>query len=110
MAAAASHVFICTRGTSAANNHAHFWRICSNNHPRIIASANFHAPQMFDGAVFTNGVFLGPIAHLTFDGPYTMSGRQLTFDVSNMGIGLGPFKFSIPLKKDAKPLTERDAA
>jgi hypothetical protein len=55
-------------------------------------------------------VFLGPVAHLTFEGPYSMAGRQLTFDVSAMNIGLGPLKFSIPLKKDAKPLAQRDAA
>lgn len=59
---------------------------------------------------FENGVFLGPLAHLTFNGPYAMSGRQLTFDVSTMNIGLGPLKFSIPLKKDAKSIPDREAA
>lgn len=59
---------------------------------------------------FENGVFLGPLAHLTFNGPYAMSGRQLTFDVSTMNIGLGPLKFSIPLKKDAKSVPDMDAA
>jgi hypothetical protein len=72
------------------------------------------AVQQFDGAaaIFTNGVFLGPLAYLTFDGPFKMSGRQLTFDVSNMNIGLGPLKFSVPLKKGdaARPLDQRPAA
>lgn len=71
-----------------------------------------HKPQKFDAnrMDFENGVFLGPLAHLTFNGPYAMSGRQLTFDVSTMNIGLGPLKFSIPLKKDAKSIPDREAA
>jgi hypothetical protein len=68
--------------------------------------------QKFDATKmdFENGVFLGPIAYLTFNGPYAMSGRQLTFDVSTMNIGLGPLKFSIPLKKDAKSIADMDPA
>jgi hypothetical protein len=67
--------------------------------------------QKFDGAKkdFENGVFLGPIAHLTFNGPYDMTGKQLWFDVVNMNIGLGPLKFSIPLKKDAKAVADMDS-
>lgn len=70
------------------------------------------AVQKFDATKmdFENGVFLGPIAYLTFNGPYAMSGRQLTFDVSTMNIGLGPLKFSIPLKKDAKSIADMDPA
>lgn len=68
--------------------------------------------QKFDATKmdFENGVFLGPIAYLTFNGPYAMSGRQLTFDVSTMNIGLGPLKFSIPLKKNAKSIADMDPA
>lgn len=68
--------------------------------------------QKFDASKmdFENGVFLGPIASLTFNGPYGMSGRQLTFDVSTMNIALGPLKFSIPLKKDAKSIADMDTA
>ena len=67
--------------------------------------------QKFDAAKldFENGVFLGPIAYLTFNGPYAMSGKQLTFDVHTMNIGLGPLKFSIPLKKDGKSIAELDS-
>lgn len=70
------------------------------------------AVQKFDASKmdFENGVFLGPIASLTFNGPYGMSGRQLTFDVSTMNIALGPLKFSIPLKKDAKSIADMDTA
>lgn len=58
---------------------------------------------------FENGVFLGPIAYLTFNGPYSMSGRQLTFDVNRMTIGLGPWKFSFPLKKE-QTIADMDSA
>lgn len=66
--------------------------------------------QKFDAAKldFENGVFLGPIAFLTFNGPYAMKGKQLTFDVASMNIGLGPWRFSIPLKKDAQAIQDRD--
>lgn len=57
---------------------------------------------------FENGVFLGPIAYLTFNGPYSMKGRQLMFDVTAMNIGLGPLKFSIPLKKDTPSVADMD--
>lgn len=59
---------------------------------------------------FENGVFLGPIASLTFNGPYSMQGRQLSFDVIAMKIGVGPWTFSIPLKKGASvPIAAMDA-
>lgn len=68
--------------------------------------------QKFDAKTldFENGVFLGPIAYLTFNGPYAMSGRQLTFDVHKMNVGLGPLKFSIPLKKNGKSIADMDTA
>eukprot|EP00882_Tetradesmus_deserticola_P011767 GHRQ01012452.1.p2 GENE.GHRQ01012452.1~~GHRQ01012452.1.p2 ORF type:complete len:182 (+),score=67.40 GHRQ01012452.1:333-878(+) len=68
------------------------------------------ACQKFDAATadFENGVFLGPLASLTFNGPYAVKGKQLTFDVAKMNIGLGPWRFSIPFKKDAKPIAEMD--
>ncbi|WIA20635.1 hypothetical protein OEZ85_005016 [Tetradesmus obliquus] len=68
------------------------------------------ACQKFDAAQadFENGVFLGPIASLTFNGPYAMKGKQLMFDVVKMNIGLGPWRFSIPFKKDAKGIAEMD--
>lgn len=67
--------------------------------------------QKFDAAKldFENGVFLGPIAYLTFNGPYAMTGKQLTFDVHTMNIGLGPLKFSIPLKRDGKSIAKLDS-
>jgi hypothetical protein len=71
------------------------------------------ACQRFDAAKnknFENGVFLGPIASLTFNGPYAWGpGRQLSFDVHAMSLGLGPWRFSIPLKKDGKPVDQVDA-
>jgi hypothetical protein len=35
-----------------------------------------------------------------------MSKRQLSFDVVKMNVGLGPLRFSIPFKSDAKPVAE----
>jgi hypothetical protein len=35
-------------------------------------------------------------------------GKQLSFDVHTMFIGLGPWRFSIPLKK-SKPLSQVDS-
>lgn len=66
------------------------------------------AAQRFDASRkdFENGVFLGNVASLTFSGPYSMSGRQLSFDVHTMGVGLGPWRFAVPLKKDGKPLDQ----
>ena len=68
--------------------------------------------QKFDGeeGSFENGVFLGPVGHLTFKGPYTTKGQQLSFDVHTMYLGLGPWRIGIPLKKDAKPLSEVNQA
>lgn len=65
-------------------------------------------PQKFDGrtADFENGVFLGPVASLTFNGPYRMAGRQLSFDVVSMNIGLGPWRFSIPFKKQPQAVAD----
>jgi hypothetical protein len=73
-----------------------------------LSSVPHHPLQKFDPVTkdFENGVFLGPIASLTFNGPYTMAGRQLSFDVRSMNIGLGPWRWSIALKKDAKPLDQ----
>jgi hypothetical protein len=59
-------------------------------------------------ADFANGVFLGPIASLTFDGPFALSGRQMTFDHTRLNLWLGPWKFSFPLKKDAKEIKDMD--
>ncbi|KAI8467701.1 MAG: hypothetical protein J3K34DRAFT_429614 [Monoraphidium minutum] len=66
------------------------------------------AAQRFDASKkdFENGVFLGALASLTFNGPYAMKGRQLSFDVRSMNLGLGPWRFSIPLKKDTRPLED----
>eukprot|EP00879_Flechtneria_rotunda_P008611 GHRR01009023.1.p1 GENE.GHRR01009023.1~~GHRR01009023.1.p1 ORF type:complete len:201 (+),score=68.97 GHRR01009023.1:103-705(+) len=68
------------------------------------------ACQKFDGTRldFENGVFLGPLAFLTFNGPYAMKGRQLQFDVVSMNIGIGPWRFSIPIKKNAKAVADMD--
>ena len=33
-------------------------------------------------------------------------GKQLSFDVHTMYLGLGPWRFGIPLKKDGKPLSQ----
>ncbi|GBF94759.1 hypothetical protein Rsub_07642 [Raphidocelis subcapitata] len=58
---------------------------------------------------FENGVFLGPVASLTFSGPYAWGpGRQLSFDVHTMKLGLGPWRFNIPLKKNGKPVEQVD--
>lgn len=61
------------------------------------------AAQKFDPAKkdFENGVFLGNVAYLTFNGPFAMKGKQLSFDVVAINIGFGPLRFAFPLKKDA---------
>lgn len=56
------------------------------------------------------GVFLGTVAALTFNGPYAMKGRQLSFDVRNMNVSLGPLNFSIPLNKDTTTIGDLDPA
>ncbi|KAF5839414.1 hypothetical protein DUNSADRAFT_816 [Dunaliella salina] len=66
-----------------------------------------NAVQKFEDGIFENGVFLGPVASLTFKGPFTMSGKRLTFDVDTMCIGLGPFRLPIPLK-ESQPIEQRD--
>ncbi|KAL6757485.1 hypothetical protein V8C86DRAFT_2624018 [Haematococcus lacustris] len=53
---------------------------------------------VLDEMSFENGVFLGPLASLTFKGPYLMKGRRLMFDVNSLNLGLGPWRLSIPLK------------
>lgn len=55
------------------------------------------------------GVFLGTVASLTFNGPYAMKGRQLSFDVRQMNLMLGPLAFTIPLKKDGVPIADMSA-
>ena len=71
------------------------------------------AAQRFSGGVFENGVFVGNLGYLTFEGPYASGpGRQLSFDVVKMNVGLGPLRFSLPLKSGAAaaPLDQRPAA
>jgi hypothetical protein len=66
------------------------------------------AAQKFDAGRkdFENGVFLGQLASLTFNGPYAMAGRQLTFDVRRMNVSVGPWRFGFDLKEGGKPLDE----
>jgi hypothetical protein len=66
------------------------------------------ACQRFEGGVFENGVFLGPLASLTFSGPFKMEpgSRQISFDVVRMDIGIGPWRFGVPLKKGAQAPAE----
>lgn len=69
------------------------------------------AAQRFSAAEgsFENGVFLGNAGYLTFDGPFEAKGRRLAFDVVRMNLGLGPLRFSVPLKSGAAaaPLAQR---
>lgn len=58
------------------------------------------ACQKFDAEGFENGVFLGPVGSLTVKGPFKMNGRLLSFDVTNTYITLGPWRFTIPVKKE----------
>ncbi|GIL61571.1 hypothetical protein Vafri_16059 [Volvox africanus] len=58
------------------------------------------ACQKFDPSGFENGVFLGPVGHLTFKGGFQMDGRLLHFDVTTMYLGLGPWRLALPLKKE----------
>jgi hypothetical protein len=37
-----------------------------------------------------------------------MKGKQLTFDIVKMNVGLGPWRFSIPFKKDAESIADMD--
>lgn len=71
----------------------------------IPAVQKFNAEELS----FENGVFLGPLlGHLTFKGPCMSKGKQLSFDVTTMYVGLGPWRVPVTLKKDAKPLAEVD--
>lgn len=65
--------------------------------------------QKFDAAdnTFENGVFLGPVGSLTFKGPFLVTKRNLYFDVAEMFVGLGPWRFGIPLKKGAPKSLEQ---
>ncbi|GIL93628.1 hypothetical protein Vretifemale_21030 [Volvox reticuliferus] len=65
------------------------------------------ACQKFDASGFENGVFLGPVGHLTFKGGFQMDGRLLHFDVTTMYLGLGPWRLALPLKKEV-PLEQMD--
>ncbi|GLC68561.1 hypothetical protein PLESTF_000708900 [Pleodorina starrii] len=65
------------------------------------------ACQKFDASGFENGVFLGPVGHLTFKGGFQMDGRLLHFDVATMYLGLGPWRLPVSLKKEV-PLEEMD--
>lgn len=75
-----------------------------------LTSIHSHPPKQKFGSdeTFENGVFLGPLGHLTFKGPCATKDKQLSFDVHTMYIGLGPWRFSLPLKKDGKPLSQVD--
>ncbi|KXZ47501.1 hypothetical protein GPECTOR_35g939 [Gonium pectorale] len=65
------------------------------------------ACQKFDETGFENGVFLGPVGHLTFKGPFQMDARLTHFDVDTMYLGLGPWRLPLKLKKQV-PLQELD--
>ena len=72
----------------------------------VAAAQKFDAPS----ADFENGVFLGPLAHFTVNGPYRVAGRQLSFDVSHANVGVGPWRASFALpNRPATPIAERDA-
>ncbi|KAG2495269.1 hypothetical protein HYH03_006542 [Edaphochlamys debaryana] len=63
------------------------------------------ACQKFDDTGFENGVFLGGLASLTFKGPFQQDGKVVHFDVPSMSIGVGPWRFTIPIKA-SKPFSE----
>lgn len=62
------------------------------------------ACQKFEAGegTFENGIFLGPVASLTFKGFCSGKGKQLSFDVDTMYLGVGPWRGSIPLKAGKK--------
>lgn len=43
----------------------------------------------------------------SWQGGYATAGKQLTFDVEQMFIGLGPWRWGIPLKKGQAPVSQR---
>lgn len=45
-----------------------------------------------------NGIFLGLLGALTFKGPYSFSGKKLSFDFDTLILRIGPFKFDFKLK------------
>ncbi|KAG2428205.1 hypothetical protein HXX76_011885 [Chlamydomonas incerta] len=63
------------------------------------------ACQKFDETGFENGVFFGPVANLTFKGPWQLDGKVCHFDVNTMYLGLGPWRLPIKLK-DQTPLKQ----
>ncbi|KAF8062749.1 fkbM [Scenedesmus sp. PABB004] len=100
------------------------WRLVFTANEKQVAAAKKQQPskgglyfpiaacQKFDAARadFENGVFLGPLASLTFNGPYAVRGRQLSFDVVAMNVRLGPWRFSWPIKKEPKAVADMDPA
>ncbi|MEW5304725.1 MAG: hypothetical protein WDW36_007317 [Sanguina aurantia] len=55
-------------------------------------------------STFENGVFIPTLAHITFKGPCLLRGRQLTFDVQTMSLGVGPWRWSLEINKAARPI------
>ncbi|KAJ8753712.1 hypothetical protein K2173_026388 [Erythroxylum novogranatense] len=69
------------------------------------------AVQRFDAAArrIENGVFLGPIGSLTFEGRFSWKKRILAFIFESIGIKVGPFSpvdINIGKKGDREPSTE----
>lgn len=46
-----------------------------------------------------NGIFLGLVASLTFKGPYSFTGKKLSFDFDTLKLRIGPLKFEFKLKE-----------
>lgn len=45
-----------------------------------------------------NGIYLGLLAALTFKGPYSFSGKKLSFDFDTLKLRIGPLKLEFKLK------------
>lgn len=70
------------------------------------------AIQRFDAAAkrIENGVYLGPLGFLTFEGPFSWKNRILAFVFERLRIKLGPFNpFDISIKgKDQREPSNKD--
>jgi len=70
------------------------------------------AVQSWSAGRIRNGVYLGHIAALQFDGPFALSGKRLAFDFSTLSLKLLGFRLSFALKPEgyALPASGKEAA
>lgn len=88
------------------------WRLVFVAGAKTVTAANkgksegggFYFPlagcQRYDASTgdYQNGIFLGRLAALTFDGTYVVQGKILAFNIDTLNLRIGGWKTSFPLK------------